>query len=132
MPAFRAMAAGCGGFTSDHDMPCEEEVTATGLWFYNYRSTAWQAFACEHHAHLLIAPRRLLPRDRDVLVRRHERAHRQHTGHRYAGEQDGPLARGSEAERLVARAEAWAARHPLEPLPGLSAGRRPRRGSSAS
>ncbi|WP_214405767.1 hypothetical protein [Pseudonocardia lacus] len=115
MPAFRAMSAGCGGFTPDHDLPCDREVTATGLWFSSYRSTAWQAFACEHHAHLLIAPRRLFPRDHDTLLRRHQRAHGQHTGDRYAGEHDGPLARGAQAGRLVARAEAWAARHPLKP-----------------
>jgi hypothetical protein len=93
MPAFRAMNAGCGGLTTGHDMPCDGEVTATGLRFDSYRSTVWQGFACEQHARLLIAPRRLLPRDRDVLIRRHERTHGQRTGARSAGEEDGPRRR---------------------------------------
>jgi hypothetical protein len=33
-------------------------------------------------------------------------------GKRWAGEQEGPLARGAEAERLIERAKAWAEMHP--------------------
>ena len=118
VPAFRAMSAGCGGLTPGDNRSCNGEVTATGLWFYSHRRSAvWQGFACEQHAQLLIAPRRLLPRDYDVLRRRQRRAPGQHTEAHYAGEQDGPLARGRDAEQLVARAQAWAARNPLAPLP---------------
>jgi hypothetical protein len=33
------------------------------------------------------------------------------SGRQWAGKSEGPLARGREADELIARAEAWAARH---------------------
>jgi hypothetical protein len=67
-------------------------------------------FACGHHADQLIAARPLLPRDRDVLERRCEKHRTEVAGRRWTGEQEGPLARGAAAERLVERAKAWAER----------------------
>ena len=64
------------------------------------------------HADDLIAPRELLPRDRDALNRRRDKRRTQLAGHCWAGEQEGPLARGAAAERLIDRAQAWAERHP--------------------
>jgi hypothetical protein len=71
----------------------------------------WPGFACDRHADELIAPQRLLPRDRDVLDRRRDRRRTESAGRRWAGEQEGPLARGAAAVRLVERAKAWAAAH---------------------
>jgi hypothetical protein len=51
------------------------------------------------------------PRDRDVLARRRDRHRTELSGTRWAGEHEGPLARGAAAERLVERAKAWAATH---------------------
>ena len=53
----------------------------------------------------------MLPRDRDVLNRRQDRHRTEIAGKRWAGEQEGPLARGAAAERLVERAKAWAERY---------------------
>jgi hypothetical protein len=71
----------------------------------------WLAFASDRPAADLIAARSLLPRDRDVLNRRCDKRRTELAGHRWAGEQEGPLARGAAAERLVERAKAWAERH---------------------
>lgn len=72
-----------------------------------------RAFACDHHAHQLIAPRELGPRDRDKLRRREELAQDPRIGRRYAGERDGPLARDAAATALVHKAIEWAKRHPF-------------------
>jgi hypothetical protein len=56
----------------------------------------------------------LLPRDRDVLARRRYKHRTELAGQRWAGEQEGRLARGAEAERLIERARAWAQLHPLQ------------------
>jgi hypothetical protein len=56
----------------------------------------------------LIAPRPLLPRDRDPLNRRRDQRRTELAGHAGAGEQEGPPARGAAAERLVERAQPWA------------------------
>jgi hypothetical protein len=53
----------------------------------------------------------MLPRDWDVLERWRDRHRTEMAGKRWAGEQEGPLARGAAAERLVERAQAWAAAH---------------------
>ena len=68
-------------------------------------------FACAQHVDQLTAARALLPRDRDVLDRRRDKRRTQLAGHRWAGEQESPLARGAAAERLIERAKAWAERH---------------------
>lgn len=115
MPGFHVMAAGCGGII-DHDLlppsGCSARPTVAGLWFAAHGRTARLGFACDQHADELIAPRPLLPRDRDVLERRRDRGRTERAGRRWAGEQEGPLARGAAAERLVERAKAWAKQHP--------------------
>jgi hypothetical protein len=70
---------------------------------------AW--FACDQHADDLIAARPLLPRDRDALNRRRDKRRTELAGHRWAGEQEGRLARAAGAERLVERAKAWVEQH---------------------
>lgn len=115
MPAFHVMGAGCGGIVHrgmQGPTHCFREPIVAGLWFAAHGSTAWLGFACEQHAQQLIAARALLPRDRDVLHRRRDRHRTEIAGKRWAGEQEGPLARGAAAERLVERAKAWAAAHP--------------------
>ena len=111
---FHVMEAGCGGVV-DHDTlaptNCQAQPTVAGLWYAAHGRTVWLGFACQRHADELIAPRRLLPRDRDVLERRRDRHRTQMAGRRWAGEQEGPVARGAAAERLVERAKAWAAAH---------------------
>lgn len=115
MGAFHVMAAGCGGI-NDHDLlpptGCQAHPTVAGLWYAAHGRTAWLGFACDRHADELIAPRPLLPRDRDVLERRRDHRRTERAGRRWAGEQEGPLARGAAAERLVENAKAWAAAHP--------------------
>ncbi|MGI5126801.1 hypothetical protein ACQEVB_08295 [Pseudonocardia sp. CA-107938] len=106
--AFRAMDAGCGG----GDVECDAPVTAVGL-FLASTGTVWQSFACDAHAHQLVAARELRARDRDKLRRREELAADPRIGRRYAGERDGPLARGAAATALVAEAVEWGKRHPF-------------------
>lgn len=113
---FRVMAAGCGGYVH-HDVlapsACVKEPTVVGLVPVGrpeHRRAVWLGFACDVHADHLVAPRALLPRDRDVLARRRDERRVQLAGHRWAGEREGPLARGAEADRLVERAREWAAR----------------------
>ncbi len=117
MPAFHVMASGCGGIV-DRDLQgpirCPEEPTVAGLWFAQHSRTAWLGFACRRHADDLIAPRPLLPRDRDALHRRRDQHRTEMAGQRWAGEQEGPVARGAAAERLVELARAWAVEHPLD------------------
>lgn len=113
MAAFHTMAAGCGGIVHRGLMgptDCGAEPTAAGLWYAAHGRTAWLGFACDRHAHELTAARPLLPRDRDVLERRRNRHRTEMAGRRWAGEQEGPLARGAAAERLVERAKAWGER----------------------
>jgi hypothetical protein len=109
--AFRAMDAGCGGVDDRCDGGCEGRVTVVGLYVAGSGSV-WRSFACAAHADQLVAPRALRARDRDRLRRRAELAADPRIGRRYAGERDGPLARGSAAVELVRRAIEWAARHP--------------------
>lgn len=90
---------------------CGADPTRAGLWFAAHGRTVWLAFACDQHADDLIAARPLLPRDRDALNRRRDKRRTELAGHRWAGEQEGPLARGAAAERLVERAKAWAEQH---------------------
>jgi hypothetical protein len=109
--SFHVMAAGCGGMVyrgGQGPVHCGAEPTRAGLWFSRQSRTAWLAFACDRHADDLIALRQLLPRDRDALNRRRHKHRTELAGHRWAGEQEGPLARGAAAERLVERAKAWA------------------------
>ena len=109
MAAFRTMAAGCGGIVHRGLLGpthCEAEPTVAGLWYAANGRTAWLGFACDRHADQLIAARPLLPRDRDLLNRRRDRHRTELAGRRWAGEQEGPLARGAAAERLVERAKA--------------------------
>jgi hypothetical protein len=115
MAAFHTMAAGCGGIVHRGlvgPTDCPFEPTVAGLWFAAHGRTAWLGFACDGHADELIAARSLLPRDRDVLQRRRDQHRTEMAGRRWAGEQEGPLARGAAAERLVERAKAWALVHP--------------------
>ena len=104
--AFRAMDAGCGGPDG-----CDAVVTVVGLYVAG-TGTVWRSFACAEHADHLVAPRALRARDRDLLRRRADLATDPRIGRRYAGERDGPLARGPAAEALVRRAVEWAERHP--------------------
>ena len=113
MPAFQVMASGCGGILHsglEGRTRCLEEPTVAGLWFVAHGRTAWLGFACDRHAGDLIAARPLLPRDRDVLRRRRDQRRTETAGRRWAGEQEGPVARGAAAERLVERAKTWEAR----------------------
>ena len=116
---FRAMTAGCGGLLHrdpSGPTPCPGEVIAVGLRLYTFRrSTVWLAFGCEQHLDQLIAPRRLLPRDHETLLLRRDRQRLHRAGRTWFGDEEQPLARGRDAERLVARAQAWAARHPVTP-----------------
>jgi hypothetical protein len=108
------MAAGCGGMIEQDLLAptaCHAEPVVAGLGFATRGRTAWLGFGCDQHAAMLIAPRALLPRDRDVLKRRRDRRRTERAGQRWAGEQEGPLARRAAAERLVERAKAWAATH---------------------
>ena len=108
------MAAGCGGMVfrgMQGPTHCEAEPTMAGLWFAAHGRTVWLGFACDRHSDHLIAARPMRPRDRDVLARRRDRHRTELSGTRWAGEHEGPLARGAEAERLVERARAWAATH---------------------
>ncbi len=115
--AFRAMDAGCGGIDDDDpDTPCAAPVTAVGLYLAS-TGTVWQSYACDVHAGHLIAPRELRPRDRDKLRRREQHAEDPRIGRRYAGEQDGPLARGAAATKLVRAAIEWSKRHPFHGFP---------------
>ena len=114
VPAFHVMAAGCGGIVHRGIVGpthCEAEPTVAGLWYAAHGRTAWLGFACDRHAFELIAARPLLSRDCDVLERRRDKHRTQMAGQRWAGEQEGPLARGAAAERLVEQARAWAERH---------------------
>ena len=114
MAAFHTMAAGCGGIVHRGLLgptSCEAEPTVAGLWYAAHGRTAWLGFACPRHADQLIAPRPMLPRDRDVLARRGQARAPKWPGERRAGEQEGALVRGTSAERLVERAKAWAERH---------------------
>lgn len=118
MDAFQVMAAGCGGFHTHPTLPpagCPNEPTHAGLRSSGEpgrRRSAWLGFACADHTHQLIAARPLLPRDRDLLERRRDQRRTELTGHRWAGEREGPLARGKDADDLLDRARAWAAAHP--------------------
>ena len=111
---FHCMAAGCGGIVFRGvrgPTSCPAEPTMAGLWYAAHGRTVWLGFACPEHAEQLIAARPLLPRDRDALERRRDRRSTELSGRRWAGEREGPLARGVAAERLVERARAWAERH---------------------
>jgi hypothetical protein len=90
---------------------CEAEPSMAGLWFAAHGRTVWLGFACEQHADHLIAARPMLPRDRDVLLRRCDQRRTELAGKRWAVEREGPLARGAAAERLVQQAKTWAERH---------------------
>jgi hypothetical protein len=91
---------------------CQAEPIVAGLWYAAHGRTVWLGFACHAHADQLIAALALLPRDRDALNRRRDQRRTQLAGRRWAGEQEGPLARGVAAERLVEQAKNWAVRHP--------------------
>lgn len=109
MGAFRVLAAGCGGYREKGAVECRAEPTVVGLRLIRAggdHRAAWRGFACDEHAEQLIAARPLLPRDRDVLARRRRM---QLVSGRAAGEPEGPLARGREADLLIERALAWAA-----------------------
>jgi hypothetical protein len=116
--SFQVMAAGCGGYihnTLSAPSHCSVEPTVVGLLIFRRpdgRRAVWLGFACNQHADQLLAARPLLPRDYDVLARRRDKLRTELAGRRWAGEQEGPLARGAEADRLVERALAWAATHP--------------------
>ena len=111
---FRAMDAGCGGVDGDDaDVECPNPATAAGLYVAS-TGTIWRSFACDEHAHQLIAPRELRTRDRDTIRRREKLAQDPRIGRRYAGEQDGPLARGAAASKLLHEAIEWSKRHPFD------------------
>jgi hypothetical protein len=72
---------------------CGAEPTRAGLWFSRHDRTVWRAFACDNHADDRIAPRPLLPRDRDALNRRRDKRRTQLAGH------SGPENSGPENKR---------------------------------
>jgi hypothetical protein len=91
---------------------CANAPTVAGLRFSEQDRTVWLGFACDVHAGQLMAPRLLLPRDRDVLRIRQTRERTELDGRRWAGLREGPLVRGSAAKSMVTRARAWEALHP--------------------
>lgn len=115
---FRLLAAGCGGFLH-HDQvaprQCDREPVVVGLVLIGEpgrRRALWRGFACELHADALLAARALRPRDQALLTHRHTAWHTQLAGRPWHGAPEQPLAWGREADELLARAQAWAARHP--------------------
>jgi hypothetical protein len=78
--------------------------------------TVWFGFACDRHADQLVAARPLMLRDRDVLSQRRDQERTELAGKRWAGEQEGPIARGAAAGRLIERANTWAARQRCDAL----------------
>jgi hypothetical protein len=68
------MAAGCGALVPRDTLGpsgCTGTVTAVGPRYYIlWRSMVWFAFACEAQHNQLLAPRRLLLRDREVTLNR--------------------------------------------------------------
>ena len=109
MTAFHVLAAGCGGMVfrgMQGPTHCGREPVVAGLWYAAHGRTVWLGFACEQHAGQLVAARALLSRDRDTLHRRRDRHRAELAGQQWAGEQEGPLARGAAAKRLIERAQA--------------------------
>ena len=89
-------------------------MVAAGVAFYERpRPSVWWAFACAVHVDEMTAARGLLERDRVEIARR-----QRHRGHREAdGAAVQPLARGGGPGELIARARAWADRHPEQLYP---------------
>jgi hypothetical protein len=85
---------------------CSAEPTHAGLVLIN--DQAFLAFACREHRSGLIAPRRMLDRDRAELERRRHSWTWARVGHPPLPIE--PLGIGAAAHRLVEKARAWAAR----------------------
>lgn len=115
---FRLKAAGCGCFVhhaGDAPCQCDREPVVVGLVMIgepSQRRTLWRGFACDDHVGELLAARALLPRDHALRAHRRDAWHTQLAGRRWTGSPGQPLAWGREAAELLARAQAWAARHP--------------------
>ncbi|MEJ3651489.1 hypothetical protein WEH80_00585 [Actinomycetes bacterium KLBMP 9759] len=83
---------------------------------------AWRAFACDQHADGLIGQRELLDRDRALLAQWREQAERWKPGHHRRPSladpwiRPDPLATGSTAFDLIARARRWSEQHAPKPL----------------
>lgn len=110
MTAFHVMAAGSGGMIFRGGLGpthCAGEPVVAGIWYAAHSRAAWLGFACRGHADQLIAARPLSPHDRAVITARHDKRRTELAGQRWAGEQEGQLARGAAAKRLVERATAW-------------------------
>jgi hypothetical protein len=108
---FAASAPGCGAYVAAGSTisgsRCGGEPTWAGLKWFPGPESVWLAFTCDRHRDRLIAPRRLLPKDRAELAARAERIRRSVEDHvPWVPEQ--PLARGRAARALIARARAWA------------------------
>lgn len=82
---FSVMNAGCGGVVHHDVLPpssCQAHPTVAGLWYAAHGRSVWLGFACDRHADELIAPRQMLPRDRDILERRRDRHRTELAGRR--------------------------------------------------
>jgi hypothetical protein len=72
---FQVMAGGCGGYvhhTLTTPSPCNAIPTVVGLLMFRRpdgRRAVWRGFACDAHAHQLLAARPLLPRDSQAASR---------------------------------------------------------------
>lgn len=114
---FRLLAAGCGGFIHHEKVAprqCDREPVVVGLVMIGgpgRRRALWRGFACAAHAGELLAARALRPRDQALLAHRREAWQTQLAGRPWRGTPEQPLAWGREADELLARAQAWVARH---------------------
>lgn len=120
--------AGCHAYPpiGPHGQPnsCNNPVVWTGVVLRHKErgrpAQAWQSFACAEHADALVARRRLLPRDWELLAGRREEAERWRPGHPRRPTVDEPahlptpLAEGDAAYDLIDRARDWERRHPAE------------------
>jgi hypothetical protein len=112
---FAASSPGCGarvaaGSTISGSR-CGAAPTWAGLIYYSGPGEAWLAFTCDRHRGRLIAPRRLLERDRAEIAARRERIRRT-VEDKAPWVKPKPAATGAAARRLVEAARAWAERHP--------------------
>jgi hypothetical protein len=86
---------------------CREEPTHAGLVMID--DEVYLAFACSEHRARLIAPRRILDRDRVELERRRQSWMWARVGHPPLPIES--IRAGAAARRLVEKAFAWAAEH---------------------
>lgn len=110
---FAASAPGCGadaGHGQTGALRCPEKATHAGLRYFPYPrpGVVWWSFACPAHVGQLTAARPLNEQDRAELAERRARRDAALAG-REPWRPPQPLARGAEAQRLLAQARARAA-----------------------